>query len=99
MTARQSFQKALLTLDQGRLEEGEVLLRSVIKQANTERDHYTYGRALCCLGDFLYQEGQSQEAEETLRQFISLERDDDVLDVEQRRVEELLEAIARSRAV
>ena len=97
MKAKLVFQKALFVLDQGRFTDGERLLRDALQKAQEEGDAYTNGGILCCLGDLLSRLGRPDEAEPVLRQFQDLIRNDDVLDWEARRVNELLDAIQQAR--
>lgn len=90
------FQKALLLLDRGRLEEGEQYLREAIACAAEERDDVTLGGALCCIGDLLLETNRPSDGEPFLLRLLALERSDDVLDFEMNRARELLAGISSS---
>jgi predicted Zn-dependent protease len=94
MSASPTFHKALLQLDHGRHEAGEASLREAIAMAANEPDEITWTAASVCLADLLVQTGRPAEAEPILREVTARDRDDDVLDREMRRAEELLAAIA-----
>jgi hypothetical protein len=93
-TADGTFQKALLILDRGQTNRGEELLRAALQQAEEEGDDLTHGRALCCLGELLHELGRDAEAQPLLERMAAVERDDDVLDYEVQRANELLATIA-----
>jgi len=99
MSAKTTFQKSLHLLDRQDMERGEELLRKALSEAESENDQYTIGQVLCCLGELLHQLGRNEESEIFLNRFLGLQREDDVLDEEQRRVKELLAAIKADRGL
>jgi tetratricopeptide (TPR) repeat protein len=90
MIANIQLQKALLYLDRGLLEKGEDLLRSSIRSAYNEGDEIAEVQACCALGDLLCELGQWVEAKQLLERVVSVQRDDDVLEMEVLRARELL---------
>lgn len=94
MNADALFQKALLLLDRGDLTRGEQSLRSALDAARESRDSVTMGRALCCLGDLLAQQGRDEEARGYLSAMLALPVTDDVLDFERREATRLLNELA-----
>jgi tetratricopeptide (TPR) repeat protein len=93
MDARQMFRKAVYLLDCGQVVDAERVLRDAAAKAESEREQYTFGRALCCLGDLLFQLGRYAEARDMLTRLQGLPQEDDVLDVERLRARELLNVI------
>ena len=93
MSAKIALQKALLLLDRGNLERGEALLREAIDDSEQERDDLTLVGALCCLGDLLHSEGRSQEAVPFLERVLTFRREDDLIDYERERADEILAGI------
>ena len=93
MTADALFQKALLLLDRGDLVRGEEVLRSALEKARDSGDATTEGRALCCLGDLLVQQGRNEEAQGHLSAMLALPVTDDVLDCERNEAARLLDEI------
>jgi hypothetical protein len=97
MSAKSTFQKSLYVLDAHDVKRGEELLRRALSEAESEKDQYTMGHVLCCLGELLHQLGRNDDAEALLNRFLGLHREDDVLDEEQTRVEQMLAAIKADR--
>ncbi len=76
------FRKALMLLDRGALQRGEDLLREVIAISQCEENNITKYRAMCCLGELLFNSGKLKEACRFLTEVESIDRDDDLLDYE-----------------
>ena len=90
--AEQSFQKALLLLDQNKLDDGEKLLREIVENSKADNS-LLFSRASCCLGELLHRVGRQDEAIPFLKKVVLSESDDlckDVLGFEIQQAKKLL---------
>ncbi|WP_027016583.1 tetratricopeptide repeat protein [Comamonas composti] len=96
MVARQKFQKALMLLDRGAVDRGEVILREVVTESESDGDVIALVQGLVCLGDLLHELGRPSEARPFLERALQEKRDDDLLAQEFERAKELLSKISCS---
>ena len=93
VTPELQFQKALLLLDRGEVERGEVILREVVAATDTSTDEIVSVQSRCCLGQLLVDLERFEEARPLL-EFVathSVSPDlGDVLDFEQQTARDLL---------
>jgi tetratricopeptide (TPR) repeat protein len=87
-----AFEKALFLLDRGQYPRGEVLLRQSLSLLGEEGKDVERYRAICALGELLYELERHDEAIPLLLQVASLVRGqfDDLLDYEIERARMLL---------
>lgn len=89
----QKISKALLLLDRERFDEAKAVLHSALEDSGRSVDEENTLRALCILGELLFNEERDDEARPLLERVASAVRDDDLLDYEIGRAIELLDEI------
>lgn len=95
MKIDQKFYKALLLLDKGNFEQGEILLREIVFDAEKTGNNIYLVKGLVYLGEFLYGENNWTESKTLLEEVIHISNNDDdlldIVDFEFQRAQELLE--------
>lgn len=77
--ATETFQRALLFIDEGETRAAEIALRQALELAELESDELTLGGALFCLADLLIHLQRRDEAEPLLVRLTRIQREDAVL--------------------
>lgn len=90
MAPPQIFLKALMLLDRGLEEKGALTLREALTEAEAEGDDITLVQVLVCLGDLLYRQGQTSDAQLVLSRALEIESADGVLQLEHENARKLL---------
>ncbi len=93
MKAELDFQKALLLLDRGEIEEGRQKLEKVISQSATENDTITMVKSLVCFGELLFELGMLTEAASAINKALTFKEDNELLAYEFNRATDLLSEI------
>jgi len=91
-----AFDAAVALLDAGEGAKGEALLELVVGAARAAGDRWLLARALCLMGEWLYESGRTEEALPRLREVVELEAGaGESIAYEASRARRLLEARAR----
>ena len=90
MTTQKLFSDALDLLDDGSIDEGEEVLRTVVSRAERERDELLMASAMCRLGELLVLQERDTEARPYLQRVADIQRPDSALNFEVDRARELL---------
>jgi hypothetical protein len=95
MKIDQKFYKALLLLDKRNFEQGEILLREIVFDAEKTGNDIYLVKGLVCLGEFLYKEDNWTESKTLLEKVIHISNNNDdlldIVDFEFQRAQELLD--------
>ena len=92
----QAFDEALYLLDHDEGEKAEALLTLVIQSARAAQERALLARALCVLGEWLYEQGRTTEARPILAEVLHVEvAEPDTIAYEQRRARTILEKLDR----
>lgn len=92
------FNKALRLLDIGKTEEASGILHDIINHIDRERHPLLFIRASCALGELLFINGETAEAQKHLLNVTHTLPDDDVADYEKSIAADILHQIADRHA-